>query len=312
MTPIASALIPVFLVILIGWALRTSKLLPDAHWASIDHLTYYVLFPALIIKSLGTADLSDTPVIPIAATMMVAIITMSALLFFSRPPLQKLLGLTPAGYTSLFQGATRWNTFVALAIIAALYGDHGLATASIGIAIIIPLVNLFSVGLLSLHGDKPDGSPPHLFRKLLSNPLIGACAIGIVLNLSPLKLPEIAYTSLELIGRGALAISLMSVGAALRTLNLLTGLPPVAGTAVLRLIGMPVLMLSFGLLFGLKGDALVIAAICGGVPTASSAYLLARQMGGDAELMAAIITFQILAAILTLPILMGVSLSLAG
>jgi malonate transporter and related proteins len=47
---------------------------------------------------------------------------------------------------------------------------------------------------------------------------------------------------------------------------------------------------------------LVIVAICSAVPTSPSAYVLARQMGGDAPLLAQIITLQTMLAAATMPI----------
>jgi hypothetical protein len=46
----------------------------------------------------------------------------------------------------------------------------------------------------------------------------------------------------------------------------------------------------------------VIVAVCSAVPTAPSAYVLARQMGGDAPLLAQIITLQTILAAITMPI----------
>jgi predicted permease len=44
-----------------------------------------------------------------------------------------------------------------------------------------------------------------------------------------------------------------------------------------------------------------VVACCGSVPTSSSAYVLARQMGGDAPLLAQILTLQTILAAATMP-----------
>ena len=48
------------------------------------------------------------------------------------------------------------------------------------------------------------------------------------------------------------------------------------------------------------------------MPTASSAYTLARQLGGDAPLMAAIVTVQTAIAFVTLPLTMAVAQQIIG
>ena len=76
-----------------------------------------------------------------------------------------------------------------------------------------------------------------------------------------------------------------------------------AGVAVfLKLVLMPVIAVALALQFGLTGSNLAVVTICSAVPTASSAYVLARQMGGDAPLLAQIITLQTILAAVTMPI----------
>lgn len=304
MNSVALALVPVFSVILIGYFLRVSDLVAREHWPAINHLCYYVLFPVLIVKTLGTADLSSTPVVRLAAAMLVTVVLMSALLFVARKPLTTLLSLDGAAYTSVFQGTTRWHTFAALAIIAALYGDQGLTIATIGVATMIPVLNLLNVTILSLYGKNNGTARPHPLRMVVRNPFIISCAIGIALNMAGLKLPVTIAATLDLVGRGALGISLLTVGAALHPRHITGNLAAVFSTAMFRLLGMPALMATTCLLFGVSGQSFVIAVICAAVPTASASFILARQMGGDAELMASIITFQVMAAMITLPLVM--------
>ena len=59
MTATFTALFPVFLVIMLGAALRRSKLIGDQHWLAVDQLCYLVLFPALIFKEIAGADFSS-------------------------------------------------------------------------------------------------------------------------------------------------------------------------------------------------------------------------------------------------------------
>jgi predicted permease len=311
MNNVISALVPVFAVILLGYIVQATKLIKDNEWSSIDHLCYYVLFPALIVKTLGTADLSAAPVFRIATAMFLTISTMSLFLFALRKPLMSVLSLDGPGYTSMFQGTTRWHTFVAVAIIAALYGDSGLVIASIGVAVMIPLLNLYSVSILSHYGKYEGSAQPPPWNLLLRNPFILSCAVGIILNLLPVKLPSVMYASFELVGQAVIGITLITVGAALQLSKLAGNFPAVFSTAFLRLIGMPSLMILFCLLLNIKGEPLIIALICVAVPTASSSYTLARKMGGDAELMAAMITAQVLLAIITLPLVISIGSTLA-
>ena len=78
----------------------------------------------------------------------------------------------------------------------------------------------------------------------------------------------------------------------------------------LRLIGMPLLVLLLCWLAGLTGLARTVAVISAAVPTAATAYTMARKMGGDPELMAQLITFQSVASAATLPLFIYIAQSL--
>jgi len=71
---------------------------------------------------------------------------------------------------------------------------------------------------------------------------------------------------------------------------------------LIKLVLMPAFVLGFALLLGMDAVSRDVALLFAALPTATSAYILARQLGGDAELIAALITSQTLLAMLTLPL----------
>ena len=137
---------------------------------------------------------------------------------------------------------------------------------------------------------------------VIRNPLIWACAIGLVVNLTHLPLPKIWHEVADALSRSSLAIGLLVTGAGLHLKGLLR--PSLSATigVAFKLVLMPVLALALAAWFGLSGDSLAIVAICAAVPTSPSAYVLARQMGGDAPLLAQIITLQTILAAVTMPV----------
>ena len=130
--------------------------------------------------------------------------------------------------------------------------------------------------------------------------VIIACLIGLVLNQT--GVPDILFDAIEITGAGGLGLALLAVGAGMKpgqaaqhklwlTIGVLT-----------RLIGMPAIIIGMSWLLGLEGLARTVAIIAGAVPTAASSYVMARKMGGNAELMSSIVTFQIIVAFFTLPL----------
>ena len=304
MALVIAALLPVFLLIVLGFILKRSLLRLETQWHGLERLTYYVLFPVLLVQTLVKADLSTVPVAGVGGALLLSLLLMSLLCLSLRPLLARCAIDGPA-FTSIFQGATRWQTYVALAVSVNLYGDTGLALASVAMVAIIPLVNVFSVSVLAHYASPEKQSVRAIGMTVVRNPLIWACAIGLVLNILHVPLPRIWHEVADALGRSSLAIGLLVTGAGLQ----LTGMfrPSLAASVAvfLKLVLMPVLAIALALWFGLSGSNLAIVAVCSAVPASSSAYVLARQMGGDAPLLAQIITLQTILAAITMPIVIA-------
>src|SRR3954469_6877109 len=152
MAVVIAALLPVFILIVLGVVLRRSLMRLDTQWHGLERLTYFVLFPMLLIQTLVRADLSSVPVAGVGGALVLSALAMSLLCLALRPAFSRL-GIDGPAFTSVFQGATRWQTYVALAVCGNLYGATGLALASVAIVAIIPLVNVFSVWVLAQYAS---------------------------------------------------------------------------------------------------------------------------------------------------------------
>ena len=301
MAVVISALLPVFLLIVLGFILKRSLMRLDTQWHGLERLTYYVLFPTLLIQTLVKADLSSVPVAGVGGALMLSALAMSLLCLALRPVFSRWSIDGPA-FTSIFQGATRWQTYVALAVSSNLFGHTGLALASVAMVAIIPLVNVFSVSVLAHYAAPEKQSLRAIVMTVLTNPLIWACAIGLAVNVTHLPLPQVWHDVAEALGRSSLGIGLLVTGAGLQLAGMFRPSLAASIAVLLKLILMPVLGVALALWFGISGSSLVIVAVCSAVPTSSSAYVLARQMGGDAPLLAQIITLQTILAAVTMPI----------
>ncbi len=294
------ALIALFLVMVVGHLARR-VLLPDPNiWSAGEKISYYLLVPALLIETLAKAKLSSVPVGSIATALLTANLTMASLLLLMRRPLEAKFGINGPSFTSIFQGSLRWNAFVALAMAGNLYGEAGVTLASVVMAVLIPVLNVQCVWVLRLYGSGQGGS---LLRGLATNPFIVGIAVGLALNFSGLTLPAPVMSALNMIGSGALGLGLLLVGAGLQLEDLRRPNVALMLGVGLRLVLLPAIGGLAALALGLTGTAVAVVVICLAVPSASACYVLARQMGGDAPLMAAILTAQTLVSFLTLPAL---------
>ncbi|BAM89243.1 conserved membrane hypothetical protein [Bradyrhizobium oligotrophicum S58] len=301
MTPVIAALAPVFLLIVIGFGLRRSLIRLDAQWHGLERLTYYVLFPALLVQSLVKADLGKVPVAGVGGALFLAALAMSLLCLALRPLLSRS-GVDGPAFTSVFQGATRWQTYVALSVAGSLFGPSGLAAASVGMIAIIPMVNVFSVAVLAHYASPNRRSMREIVATIIRNPLIWACVVGLALNVAHVPLPKLWHDAADALGQASLPIGLLVTGAGLHFEGLRRAGPAAALGVALKLVLMPILAIGLAGWFGVSGPSLVVVAICAAVPTSPSAYVLAKQMGGDAPLLAQIISLQTVLAALTMPL----------
>ncbi|WP_447554572.1 AEC family transporter [Vreelandella sp. EE22] len=298
MDSITGALGPLFVLILLGAAIGYKRWPSSEFWGQMEKLIYFVLFPAMLVVTLATADVSQVPVGRLAGVLLGAIAILSVLLW----RLRTWLSLPSPAFTSIFQGAIRFNTYVGVAGAGALHGASGVTTAAVAVAVMVPVVNILCVASFIKAGTLGASSFRASALALIKNPLILACLAGIFLNQSGLGLPGWSQDAAELLGRAALPLGLVAVGVALRPAALLRLDRGTVTTNVAKLVLMPIIVLFLAWALSLDALSRDVALLFAALPTATSAYILARQLGGDSELMAAIITGQTLLAMLTLPL----------
>ncbi|TWB43877.1 AEC family transporter [Nitrospirillum pindoramense] len=304
MLQVLTALAPTFLLIAIGFALRRFKLIDAAFWGAAERLIYYLLFPALLIDSTAKTNLSGMDIWAMGGALVGGILLVSLALQLT---CRRLSGSDPA-YTSVFQGAVRVNTYVAMALGAALLGPHGTALMAIGVLFCMPTVNVLSILVMQRHGDVPAGMRGHPLRilwQILSNPLVCSVIAGAALNLAGIRQIPVVSPVMAVLGQASLPLGLLAVGAGLGFSAIQGAKVAVAISSVARLAVLPLVTALLARALGVGGNAFTAVVLYNALPTSVSAYVLARQMGGDAPLMAGIITVQTLAAAITLPIVMA-------
>lgn len=296
-----TSLIAVFLVIATGWVLKARGFVSPAHWLGVERLTYLVLFPAVVIHTLAVADLGRLPVLAMGLSLVLAILIVAGMLLAFRPLLLRA-GIDGPAFTSIFQGSIRWNSFIALALAAGLQGRDGTTLMAIAVAAMIPLLNVLCVLVLARYANGRPMTAAATARSIVLNPFIWSSAVGLLLNQLQWMLPTAITTYLDVMGRAALGVGLLAVGAGLDLRSLTR--PRLAHFIAIgvKLVVMPLLAWTIARHLGLSGPALTMTVVAASVPTATAAYFLARDLGGDAPLMAEITTLQTLLALVTLPV----------
>lgn len=297
----ALLLLPDFALILLGVALRRWMHLGDHFWGSVEKLVYFIFFPALLLHAMLRAHLdfaATGPLLLTAATSLATGMLLSALPRLCSGLLAK--PLSPMQFASLFQCGFRFNSYIGLAVAGMLFGTPGIVLMGLILGVCVPWVNLTAVWMLAKHAESG------LFRELLRNPLIWGTLLGLLLNLAGFTAPQPLTGFLGRLADASIALGLLAVGAALRLDSQQTSRHQL-GFATwflsVKLLVMPLTALIVGNALGLSGLNYAVVVLFAGLPTASSAFILATRMGGDGKSVAWQISAGTLLSMLTLPLL---------
>ena len=297
MQNILLALLPIFLLIALGYFFKRIKFPNEEFWQYADKFTYYVLFPSLLVYKLSTASLENIDGFNFILTALLSILMLSVILII----IDKFaFFFEGSAFTSVYQGSIRFNTYVFLALTDAIYGDGGLVLAALLMTFLIPSINVFCIGIFSMYASSDKVTFFSLIKSIVTNPLIIACVIGGALNYFDITIVAPLEKTLAILSSAALPLGLLSVGVGLHIAHIKEVKLELFSAVFLKLALLPVIIFSMALSLGVTGLPLLILTLFGAMPTASSSYILARELGGDLKLMSAIITVQTLLSIVSI------------
>ncbi|HEX3139058.1 MAG TPA: AEC family transporter [Rhizobacter sp.] len=294
-------LLPDFLLIVCGFLLCRYTALDRPVWESAERLVYYLLFPVLLFNSIVNSPLQPAQTLSLAAAG-VGVTLCGVLLAFA---LQRWPGVDARMHASGAQVAFRFNSYMALALSERLGGAQGVAWMALLIALCVPIANVAAVWSLARHGG-------HAYlRELARNPLIISTVAGLMANAAGVKFPEPVATTLQRIGVAALPIGLLAVGAGLKLGGLKRAPGMAAALLSIRHVVLPALGIGLALAL-LPAAQRQVVVLFAAMPTASSAYVLASRMGGDAAYVAGLVTLSTVLGMVSIPLWLAVLQAVSG
>jgi len=296
---VALVILPIFILILLGLALKRWAGVDEEFWRGLEKLIYYTFFPALLFHTLSHAEIDFAAATPMLLTGIAYTLIGMGLGYLSK----HLFHDPPKVFASAFQCTFRFNSYVGLAVAGALYGKSGIAAIGLLMGFLVPMANVAAVSMLVRHGD----GKGRWLASVLGNPLILATAGGVAFSLAGLRLPGLVDHTLELLARASLPLGLIAVGAGMR----LTGLAHARGHlwygVTVKLLVLPAIAWVIAMALGLSGLWFQIAILLAALPHSTVAYVLAVRMGGDGQVAAAQVTATTLLSMLTLPVWLGLA-----
>ncbi len=295
------ALIPVFALVAVGWGTHRFALVGDQGVEDLNNVVYWVALPTqlfVLVAGVDTRRFFDAAAL--LATMGGFVTGLIGSWLLTRH-------LPPARRGSIVAGVARPNAaFIGLPVVqllaAAMPPDQGVILLTAFGVLLGAMITAFNVGSvvalrLAHHGLTPTGVL-HVLGHLPRNPLIVACALGTVVSLiqpGALRGTMVGNT-LALLAGAAVPMSLLLVGMQLDLRLMRRNHALLAVIAIGKLVLVPAVTWALGLLLGIEPLVLTAAVILMACPVAIASVPMARLLGGDAELMAAMVVVTTIAA----------------
>ncbi len=286
MWSIIEIVLPVFLIISLGYAIRRTGLVDDHFFQQTNGLVFYVCLPTLLFYKIGTADFSTSFnfKLVLATSAGVASCFLLAYLYaaWRKYP-------SPA-HAAFCQGAFRGNlAYIGLAIVYNAYGDQGLSRAGILLGFLVPVLNLFAILALILPRQEQRTDYKEILKEIIFNPLILASLAGLFWSFFQLPMPTIMDRTLNIATGMTLPLALLSIGNSFSLKNLKGDMGKAGLAAVIKLLLLPLLTVGFMVMLGVSGLDFAIGLLMAGAPTAVATYIMASKMGADGELAGTIV-----------------------
>lgn len=288
---------PSIALIVLGFYLKTAKVLELKFWDGAEKLNYYILFPSLLFLSLAHANTQISQMSTVLGIIFVLMFLVVAAIYIVA--WTRHIPITRIGV--YVQSLLRFNTYIGLSIATSLNNPEVKSLLINILAIAIPVVNVISI--LSLT-PRQHLKFKRIFISLIKNPLISSCLLGMAVNYLEIPIWSGFEGVLTIFSSSSLMLGLLCVGAAIQIQEVRQHLGRAFNMSVLRLLLLPMLVFAITYMMGLGNAEIMALMIFFAIPTASSAYVLTKILNGDYSLMAGVIGLQTALSAITLPVLL--------
>lgn len=311
----ANAVLPIIILIVLGYLLKRTGLLTKAFLDVGNKLTFRVLLPVMLfcnvyeIERLSEINLAFV-MYGIVAVILIFFLAIAVCCAFTRDNAKR---------GSLIQAVFRSNyAIIGIPLAASLFGDRGAAAAGVMSAFCVPLFNMLGVIALTIFNGSSEKQKINVKKILLGivrNPLI----IGTVAGLAVLGIRElfvmwdisfrlsdvtVVYKSLENIKSICTPFALIVLGGKFEFSAVSKLWREIVFGTVVRTVAVPVMGLSVAFMLrdflGLSGEHFATYIGVFATPVAVSSAIMAKEMGADDELAGQMVVWTSLVSTVTI------------
>ena len=276
-----NAVAPFLILLGVGFAAVRLKWTDRPFMNKLNALNFKLFFPFLMFNNVYSAKPENMPSVKLMLTGVLSVSLLVVLLVIIVP---RIVKENPRRGV-IIQGIFRSNFIIyGLPLTISVFGQEKSSVCGMMIMIMVSLFNVSAVIVLELFREGGKIQAKQLLLGIVKNPLLQGCLVGLLFYLLRIRLPEFIATPISSLAGVATTLALVVLGANLKFEEIRKNRRTISAVLFIRLILLPLIMVPFAYLIGLRGVELFLILMIFGTPVATSSYPMAQNMGGDGQL----------------------------
>ena len=307
--PVLSALLPVMLLIAIGFIAGRAGWIRAEATKDLSNLVFMVLTPALLFRTMSTVQVQNLNFKPVAMYFVAAGLLFFAMYFWQGATRRAaVLGL----------GATFSNTLViGTPLIGLAYGEAGLITLftliSVHALVLLTMATVvleLSVAREAAASGASTGRP--MFRTILTaarngiiHPVPLPIIVGLLFAQTGWVVPEVVDKPLQLLGNAFGPLALLLVGSTVTHGRVGAQLKAALGLSLVKNLGLPAIMAGVGWAAGMSGLPLSVMIVAASLPIGANVFMFSQKYEVAQDLITASLAVSTAIGVLTISLVMA-------
>lgn len=290
-------IIPLFIVMALGYGLKKVRVVDDGLVGHLNKLLTRVLLPALLFRSTSRTDITEVGSASLGFLIVVLLIAALATLVS--------LVMKRSARGAFVQSSFRGNlAYLGLPVVSALFGEQAISIAAAVLAAGLILHIILTIVLLQLlDPDRPRLDVRSNLMTIGTNPLILSAVAGLLFSATGITLPRLLAEPLDLLARGALPLALLVIGCRVSFRGIRSRLSLTLLAVSFKLFLMPAsAYLIMSVLLGAETEIVQIVVIMAASPTAILAQTFAEAFNADGPLAAATVALSTILGLVAFPV----------
>ncbi|MBQ8616911.1 MAG: AEC family transporter [Clostridia bacterium] len=280
-----NVVLPLFLCMALGYFLHCIHLLDEPTQKSLNKLCFNVFLPIYLFGNIYNTNMSEALNIRLILFAVLGILGVFTALMILIPRIEKENPKRGVMVHAIFR--SNFALF-GLPVAISLCGDQNVGPTALLISFVVPVYSVLAViALESFRGGRP--GIKKIIKGIAKNPLIIGSLAGVLMNLLSVPVPAAIQKSVTDLGRIASPLSLVVLGGEFMFKKIRGYGKQLLIAASGRLMVVPLLMVTLGILFDFRNETLVPILAVFGSPVAVSSFAMAEQMEGDGTLAASLV-----------------------